>query len=279
MMREDHVLDQNAETLRKRGKVLQLLAQHALGDRDMPDHLAFERVMKVRLPAELAHLAHIVQDRAGNEQVRIDLWIKRRRCQTYLDQCQHMLKQAADPGMMQQLRCRRHAERRPDLWIVQKREHQPLQVEVLEVGNDPPQLRVHLLRRKARNGLEVGRIDLRLRRTAHTRQRDLPTVLVLRNLPLHLDITALTAGGERLCKLLPHARLERSGLVAEGQGEILAVSAFSFAQRDLGETEVRDDLRILMPRSVRHVKSFHTASAYQGRLAAPRHKGCKALAN
>ena len=270
MMRQNHVLDQDAQALWKRRKLLNLLAQHALRDRNMPDHLAFQRVVKARLPAQLAHLADVVEDRAGDQQVSVDLRVERRRGQTHPHQGQHMLEQAANPGMMQHLGRRRRTKRRPNLRIIQKRQHQPLQVEILEMSHDRAQIRVHLLDRKARNRLKICCVHFCFSGSAHARQRDLPAILVLRDLALHLDVTTRAAGRKYVRKLFPHARFERPGLVAQGQREILAVSSFSFAQHDPRETEEGGNLRVLKTRSVGHVESFHAASAYQEPLVKTR---------
>ena len=50
VMREDHVLDQDAELLGKGLKLADLLDQHALRDADVADELTLERVAEARLP-------------------------------------------------------------------------------------------------------------------------------------------------------------------------------------------------------------------------------------
>ena len=76
VVREDHVLDENAELVGEWGEGLDFFAEHALGDADVADHLAFEGVAEAGLPAELADFADVVQDGSGDEEVGVDLGVE-----------------------------------------------------------------------------------------------------------------------------------------------------------------------------------------------------------
>src|SRR5260370_494660 len=57
VVREDHVLDQDEEPVREGCEGLRALAEHALRDADVADHLALEGVAEAGLPVELGHIS------------------------------------------------------------------------------------------------------------------------------------------------------------------------------------------------------------------------------
>ncbi len=161
-MAQDHVLNQNSQALRKIRQSRHLLPQHALRNRDVPDQLALQRVAKGPLPAQLLHFADIVQNRSRDQQLRIDLRIKRRRPPANTHQRQHMFQQATQPRMVQPLRRWRISKRRANLRIIEKREHQPLQIFIRKLRHIPAQLRPHPLYVELRRRHVIRRFHLRL---------------------------------------------------------------------------------------------------------------------
>ncbi len=78
-----------------------LFVEQALGDGDVADQLAFERVVEGGAPGEFADLADVVQDGAGDEEVRVDLRVERGGGEADADEAEDVLEQAADPGVVQ----------------------------------------------------------------------------------------------------------------------------------------------------------------------------------
>ena len=226
----------------------------------MPDHLSLQRVPEGRPPVQLARLPDVVQDRPRHQQVPVHLGIERRRRPAHPHQRHHMLQQPADPRMMQHLRRRRRAVRRPNLLVVEEREHQPPQLRILELVDIAAQFSPHLPDVELRRRHKVRRFHLALRRQTHLGQRDLPLPLVLRHLPLHLDVTALRARRNRRSDLVPHPRLDHPRLVAQGQRQILPRAGLLLPHRHRRHRKKRRHRRPIELRRIHHKKFFHAPS-------------------
>ena len=105
-----------------------------------------------------------MQDRAGDQQIRVDFGIERRGGTADADQRQDVLQQAADPGVVQPLGRGGDAKRGADGSIVHEGEDQGAQVRALEVVDVAEQFGLHLVDVELRRRDEVGGIDLACRR-------------------------------------------------------------------------------------------------------------------
>ncbi len=188
----------------KGSRARHFLLQHALGDADVADELAFEGVAEAGLPVQLADLADVVQDGAGDEQVGVDLGIERRGGEADADEREDVLQQAADPGVVQHLGGGSRAVGSGDRGVVEEGEDQALEVGVGEARDVAAQLVPHLVDIEVGDGKIVGGVDLGLGGEAQLLQRDLELALILRDLALHLDVAALGAGCDGVGEVLPH---------------------------------------------------------------------------
>ena len=171
-----------------------------------------------------------------------------------------MLQQPANPRMMQHLGRRGRAVRRANLLIVQKREHQPPQLRILELIDIAAQFSPHLPNVELRRRHKVRRLHLGLRRQPHLGQRDLPLPLVLGHLPLRLDIAALRARRHRRSNIVPHARLDRARLIAQRQRQILPRAGLLLPHRHRRHRKKRRHRRPIELRRIHHKKIFHAPS-------------------
>ena len=78
-MADDHVLHQHAQLGRKIGQPLQLLVQQAQADHDVAQQLPFRAVAEAAVVGQFGHLADVVQNHAGEQQIEIDVAIVRGR--------------------------------------------------------------------------------------------------------------------------------------------------------------------------------------------------------
>src|ERR1019366_5506917 len=157
---EDHVLDQHAQLLRETGQGGDLLAQHSLRDGDVSNHLAFEGVAEGGSPAQFAHLADVVEDGAGDQQVRVDLGVEGRGCAADAHQGDDVLQQASDPGVVQHLGGGSGAVGCANGLVVEEGKDEPAQVCILEGIHVAAEFGPHFVDVEPGGGNEVRRVDL-----------------------------------------------------------------------------------------------------------------------
>src|SRR5690242_7318856 len=101
MVADDEVLDQRLQLGRKSRR--QLLLQHLQFDDHVPEQLPAGGVGNGTRVRELVDLSDIVQERTGQQQVAVDLRVVAGGEVAHLEQRDHVIKQAADIGMVQRL--------------------------------------------------------------------------------------------------------------------------------------------------------------------------------
>jgi hypothetical protein len=132
------------------------LVEQALGDGDVADELALQRVVEAGAPAELADLADVVQDGAGDEQVGVDFGVERGRGQADADQAEDVLQKAAQPGVVQALGGGGFDELGAEGGVVEEAEHEAAEVRVAKGGDVAAQLGGHGGDVELGGGDEVG---------------------------------------------------------------------------------------------------------------------------
>src|SRR6202011_5592506 len=136
------------------------------------------------------------------------------------------------------------------------RKHQPLQISAREPAHIAAQLRPHLLDIKSGRGEIVRRIDLVRRRQPHLRQRDLELPLVLRDLPLHLDVAALGAVRRSIGDVIPHSRVKGPSLIRQNQRQELP-PLFLLPHLHSRQRKVGGHIGVLKLRRISNIKVFH----------------------
>ena len=74
--------------------------EHALGDGNVADELAFEGVVEAGLPGHFADLSDVVEDGAGDEEVGVNFGVERGRGEADADEGEDVLEEATDPGVV-----------------------------------------------------------------------------------------------------------------------------------------------------------------------------------
>jgi len=95
------VQDQGLQPGREVGQAVHGSLGHCCAHLDVAQQCAFDGVLEANLPAQLAHLADIVQDYAGEQQVAIEDGVVGCDAVGQGEQADNVLQQAAQPGVMQ----------------------------------------------------------------------------------------------------------------------------------------------------------------------------------
>ena len=106
----------------------------ATADLDVAEQRAFQGVFEAGGPGQFADLADVVQDDAGEDQVAHEHGVVRHDAVGEADEADHMLQQAAEPGMMELLGGGSLDEGFADGGVGQDGGDQPLQIGIGEAG-------------------------------------------------------------------------------------------------------------------------------------------------
>ncbi len=231
--------------------------EEALGDGDVADELAFQRVVEAAGPGELADFADVVEDGAGDEEVGVDFGVEGCGGAADADEGEDMLEQAAEPGVVEALGGGGFEEGGAEGGVVEEGEDEAAEVRVLEGGYVAAELGGHGGDVVLGGGDEVCRVDFRGGGEAHLGEGDLELALVFRDLALDFDVAAGGAGLEDVGEVFPHAGFELAGLVGEGDGEVLAGTSLLIACGDGGDEEVAGDGLVFEAGRVGDEEIFH----------------------
>ena len=157
VMADDEVLDQSLEFVGKSGKLRELGLQHFEFDDHVAEQLALSGVGKRTVVGEFVNLADVVQERAGEKQVAIDLRIVAAHQITGAEKRDDVIEQSADVGVVQSFGGRRVAIGVGDLRIGHERLDQRLEMRVLKGCDEARQSLPELVDVFRRLGEIVGR--------------------------------------------------------------------------------------------------------------------------
>src|SRR5215469_16161395 len=135
MMADDEVLEQGFEFGRKVWQEHELCLQHFQLDDHVPEQLPAGGVREGAVVSEFVDLADVVQERARQHQVTVDLGIIPADQIAGTKQGNDVIEQAADVGMMQRLGGGSIAIRRGDIRVRHEGLNERLQVRILKAGN------------------------------------------------------------------------------------------------------------------------------------------------
>ncbi len=102
-MAEDQVQDQCLELRGEIGQAVHGLLGQGRADLDVPEQTPFNGVFEADLPTELADLADVMQDHAGEKQVAVEERVMRGDAVGEGAEADDVLQQAAQPGVMKLL--------------------------------------------------------------------------------------------------------------------------------------------------------------------------------
>ena len=236
--------------------------EEALGYRDVADELAFEGVVEGAVPGELADLADVVEDGAGDEEVGVDFGVEGGVGEADADEVEDVFEEASDPGMVEALGGGGFEEGGAEGGVVEEREDQAAEVGVAEGFDVGAKLGGHGGDVVLGGGDEVGGVDLGSCGEAHLGESDLVLALVLRYLALGFDVAAGGAGLEDVGEVFPHAGFELAGLVGEGEGEVLACASLLVAGRHGSDDEEAGDGLVFEAGGVGDEEVFHCWQGY-----------------
>src|SRR5215469_10821038 len=261
-MADDHMLEQSFQLFRESGDGGDLRLQHLQFDDHMSQQLTATGVGKRAGIGELVNFSDVVEKRASEQQVAVDLRIVPADQIRGAHERDHVVEQASDIGVVHGLGRRGASVGGRNLRVGHKCLDQGPQVDVLERANEflervPQGVNVFVGFRKVIDKIYVGVVQ-----AAQLVNGELEAILESVQEALHLEIVFLLEGVKRILDVVPHLGFDLSGAVAEGQGQI-RTAVFLWFDLLGNDYEAGDDDFIFKARAVREIKILHDRGTWQ----------------
>src|SRR6266850_1428513 len=219
-MADDQVFEQSFEIAREIWQLRELSLQHLQFDDHVTEQLAARAVGERPVVSKLVNLADIVQERARQQQIPVDLRIIPGDQVAGTKQRNHVVEQSADESMVQRLGGGRDPIALCNFRVGQEQFDQRLQVSILEGSDEVQQSLPEFVDVLGSLGQVIRKIYFRILHAAKFVDGELESILVLVDQAFDLEEVVLLEDVDELLDVVPHLRFDLAGTVTEGKRQI-----------------------------------------------------------
>ena len=224
VMADDEVLDHGFEFVGETGLQSKFGLQHFQFDDHVAEELALGGVGERAVVGELVNLADVVQKRAGEQEIAVDLRIVLAHQIAGAKQRNDVIEQAADVGVMQGLGSGSVAVGGGDFRIGHEGLNERLQMRILEGRDEGRQGLPEFVDVLGGLGKVVGEIDFGFAQLAQLVDGELKAVLIFVDQAFDLEEVVLLEGVEDFLDVVPHFGFELAAAVAERESQVRLAS-------------------------------------------------------